>query len=110
MSEPITGSYENGPVEIEWDIEGAGNTRCKVEVKFNKDKVAGNTLHPDDVNWNTGKHTASDGWLELDFTMTVPTADQEGVLELVVLRWEQKDGGMQVVENVQLVTWTPTGN
>jgi hypothetical protein len=110
MSEPINGVYENGPVEIEWNVEGDGYTRCKVTVLFNGDQVAQNTLHRDSVNWDTGKHAASDGWLDASFRMTIPTRDQEGALELVLLAWEQNHEGEQKVENIELKTWTPTGS
>ena len=106
---PIVGQYVDGPVEISWSIGGSGYTECALLLKFNDDQVGKNTLHPDNVNWSTGKHEASNGWLELDLQMTVPTADQEGALELVRLAWEEAGHGEQLVENIQLVTWTPSG-
>jgi hypothetical protein len=80
-----------------------------VVVKFNDEPAGKNTLHPGNVNWDTGKHVMSDGWLELNLEMTVPTADQEGVLEIVRLASEQGHEGPQVIEGIQLVTWTPAG-
>jgi hypothetical protein len=106
---PIVGAYDNGPVKISWSIDGDGYTRCELVLLFNGDVIDENTLHPDDVNWNTGKHEASDGWVDLDLRMTVPTDDQKGALRIVKLEYEQEDQGPQVVENTELVTWTPSG-
>lgn len=106
---PIVDSYDNGPVKISWSIEGEGYTRCALTLEFNTDVIGENTLHPDDVNWNTGKHASSDGWVELDLRMTVPTPDQKGALRIVRLAYEQGNQEPQVVEGIELVTWTPTG-
>jgi hypothetical protein len=107
---PITGSYDKGPVSIGWSISGAGYANCKVTVTFETDLVAENTLSPNDTNWDTGKHSSSDGWVEAAFTMQVPTAGQDGQLTLTSLTWEQGGQGENSVTNEILADWTQAGS
>ena len=107
--DPVTGEYDSGPVSIKWSISGTNYSKCKIDVLFNTDLMAENTLSPDNVNWDTGQHQASDGSLDASFSMQVPTAGQEGQLTLQKLVWEQSGGGSEEVDNRLLATWSQTG-
>jgi hypothetical protein len=106
VSQANKGRWANGPVTIDWRVQGEHNSDVAIVMSFESTSVGKNTLSPGNTNWRTGRHSNRNSWVQAEFDLQVPTPGQNGQLELLSLEWEQNGPPQQAIKNLMLERWS----